>query len=130
MTFHTHHDTHIPWLGEIPANRILKNGYYWHTVRIYPGDAEARGIQDGDIIKLYNDRAAVLGIAQVSERMRPGTVHSYEGSSLYDPVEAGNPSSPDRGGCVNLLSSGKMISTNVPGMAQNSCLIEVCKWEE
>ncbi|MBN1191049.1 MAG: molybdopterin-dependent oxidoreductase [Dehalococcoidales bacterium] len=130
MTFHTHHDTHVPWLGEIPANRIYKNGYYWHTVHIHPADAGSRGIRDRDIIKLYNDRAAVLGIAIVSERVRPGVVHSYEGSSLYDPVEPGNPSSPDRGGCVNMLSSGRTISQNVPGMAPNSTLIEVSRWEE
>ncbi len=130
MTFHTHHDTHVPWLCEIPANRILKDGYYWHTVRIHPVDAEARGIKDRDIVKLYNDRAAVLGIAVVTERIRPGIVHSYEGSSLYDPVEAGNPSSPDRGGCINLLTSGRTISENVPGMAPGSVLIEMSRWEE
>jgi molybdopterin guanine dinucleotide-containing S/N-oxide reductase-like protein len=129
MTFHTHHDTHISWLGEIPANRILKDGYYWHTVRIHPQDAEARGIKAGDIIKIFNDRAAVLGIADVTERMRPGVIHSYEGSSSYDPVEAGNPDSPDRGGCVNLLSSPRLMSQNVPGMAPNSCLVEVSIWE-
>jgi molybdopterin guanine dinucleotide-containing S/N-oxide reductase-like protein len=128
MSFHTHHDSHIPWLGEIPASRISKNGYYWHTVRISPQDAELRGIQNGDIIKLYNDRAAVLGIAQITERLRPGVVHSYEGSSIYDPIEPGNPASPDRGGCVNMLTSGRLMSKNVPGMAPNSCLIEICKW--
>jgi anaerobic selenocysteine-containing dehydrogenase len=102
MTFHTHHDTHVKWLAEIPSNRIYKDGYPWHTVRIHPLDAEARGIKAGDIIKLYNDRATVLGIADVTERMRPGIVHSYEGSSSYDPLEAGKAESPDRGGCVNL----------------------------
>jgi molybdopterin guanine dinucleotide-containing S/N-oxide reductase-like protein len=129
MTFHTHHDTHVKWLGEIPANRRYKDGYYWHTVRLHPRDAETRGIQDGDIVKLFNDRAAVLGIAQVTERMRPGVVHSYEGSSLYDPVEPGNPASPDKGGCVNMLSSSHLMSANVRGMSPNSCLVDIAKWE-
>jgi molybdopterin guanine dinucleotide-containing S/N-oxide reductase-like protein len=129
MTFHTHHDTHVEWLSEIPANRILKDGYAWHTVRLHPQDAGIRGIRSGDIIKMFNDRATVLGIADVTERMRPGVVHSYEGSSSYDPVEAGNPLSPDRGGCVNLLSSSRLMSQNVPGMAPNSVLIEIAKWE-
>ena len=61
-------------------------------------DAEARGIRNGDIIKLYNDRGAVLGIAQVTERVMPGVIHSYEGSSKYDPIEPGKPGSVDRGG--------------------------------
>ena len=129
MTFHTHHDHHVKWLCEIPSNRIEKDGYYWHTVRLHPQDAETRGIRNGEIIKLYNDRAAVLGIAQITERMLPGVVHSYEGSSLYDPVEPGNPNSPDKGGCVNMLSSSRMMSANVPGMSPNSTLVEVCKWE-
>lgn len=129
MTFHTHYDRHIPWLGEIQTNRVEKDGYYWHTVRLHPADAAARGIRHGDIIKLYNDRAAVLGIAQITERLRPGVIHSYEGSSVYDPLERGNPSSVEKGGCVNMLTPGRLMSQNVPGMAPNSCLIEVCKWE-
>ena len=129
MSFHTHHDVHSRWLSEIPANRVFKDGYYWHTVRIHPRDAESRGISDGDIIKLFNDRATVLGVAQVTERVRPGVVHSYEGSSLYDPIEPGNPASPDKGGCVNMLTPGRLISANVPGMAPNSCLVQVGKWE-
>jgi molybdopterin guanine dinucleotide-containing S/N-oxide reductase-like protein len=129
MTFHTHHDMNSPWLAETPANRIFKNGYPWHVVRMNPADAKTRNISNGDIVKLYNDRASVLGIAVVTERMRPGVVHSYEGSAKYDLVEPGNSASPDRGGCVNLLTSSRMMSKNVSGMAPNSCLIEMCKWE-
>jgi anaerobic selenocysteine-containing dehydrogenase len=81
------------------------------------------------VIKLYNDRAAVLFAAYVTERIRPGVVHAYEGASRYDPVEKGNPDSPDRGGCTNLLSPGRMISKNVFGMAPNSCLVQMTKWE-
>jgi len=50
--YHTQFDTHTPWITDIPGNRILKDGYYWHTTRIHPVDAEARGIRNGDIIKL------------------------------------------------------------------------------
>jgi trimethylamine-N-oxide reductase (cytochrome c) len=129
MTFHTHHESHSPWLAEIPANRWFKDGYPWHVVRIHPEDADARGIRNGDIVKLYNDRGSVLGIAQVTERLRPGVVHSYEGSGKYDPIEPGNPDSTDKGGCVNILTPSRLLSANVPGMAPNSCLIDVCKWE-
>jgi anaerobic selenocysteine-containing dehydrogenase len=127
--YHTQYDTHTPWITDIPGNRILKDGYYWHTTRIHPVDAEARGIRNGDIIKLYNDRGAVLGIAQVTERVMPGVIHSYHGSSKYDPLKPGEPGSIDRAGCVNLLSSSRPMSKNAPGAAWNSCLIEVTKWE-
>jgi len=129
FSFHTHHDNKVPWLADIPAHRILKDGYYWQTVRIHPSDAEARDIKHGDIVKLYNDRGAVLGVAQVTERIRPGVVHSYESSGKYDPLEPGKPGSVDKGGCVNLLTPARMVSKNAPGMANNSCLIEISKWE-
>ncbi len=129
FTFHTQHDAKVPWLGEIPGHRVLKDGYYWHTVRVNPGDAEARGIKNGDIIRLYNDRGAVLGIADVTEMMRSGVIHSYGSSGKYDPVEPGKPGSVDRGGCVNILTSARLMSRNTPGMAPNSCLIEIAKWE-
>ena len=129
FSFHTHHDTRVPWLSEIPEHRMWVNGYNYQICRIHPTDAEARGIKHGDVIKLYNDRAAVLFAAYVTERIRPGVVHSYEGASRYDPVEKGNPDSPDKGGCTNLLTPGRMMSKNVPGMAPNSCLVELAKWE-
>jgi molybdopterin guanine dinucleotide-containing S/N-oxide reductase-like protein len=129
FSFHTQHDSHVPWLADIPAHRVRKHGYDWQVVRIHPLDAEARGIRDADIVKVYNDRGAVLGIAQVTERLRPGVVHSYEGSAKYDPLEPGKPGSVDRGGCINLLTPARMLSKNAPGMAPNSCLVEIVKWE-
>lgn len=128
-SFHTHYDTHSPWLCDIPGHRIFKNGYYYQTVRVHPSDAEPRGIGEGDIVKLYNDRGAVLGVAHVTERVKPGVVHSYCSSIKYDPLEPGKPYSVDKAGCVNMLSSARMLSKNAPGMAPNSCLIEIKKWE-
>ncbi|MBA7495805.1 Pyrogallol hydroxytransferase large subunit [subsurface metagenome] len=128
-SYHTHHDAHVPWLGDIPAHRISKDGYNWWVIRIHPSDAEARGIKDEDIIKMYNDRGTVLGIAKVTETMRPGVVHSYESSGVYDPLEPGKPYSVDKGGCVNQLTPSRMMSKNAPGMAPNSCLLEISKWE-
>jgi molybdopterin guanine dinucleotide-containing S/N-oxide reductase-like protein len=128
-SFHTHHDANTSWLGEIPGHRVMKDGYYWHPARINPTDAAARGIKTGDIVRLHNDRGAVLCIADVTERMRRGVVHSYYGSGKYDPVEPGNPDSLEKGGCVAILTPDRMLSKNVPGMAPNSCLIEVEKWE-
>ena len=128
FSFHTHYDKHTSWLNEIPTHRILKDGYVWWPARIHPSDAGLRGIQNGDIVKLYNDRGAVLCLAVLTERIRPGVVHSYASSTRYDPLEPGKPGSVDRGGCVNLLTSSRMLSKNAPGMTPNSCLIEIEKW--
>jgi trimethylamine-N-oxide reductase (cytochrome c) len=129
FSMHTHYD-HSQWIWDIPGHRRLVNGYYYLTARLNPGDARARGIQEGDIIRLYNGRAQVLCAAHVTERVRPGTVHAYEASAKYDPIDPAQAGSPDRGGCVNMLTSDRFISRDVAGFAPNSCLIEVAKWEE
>jgi molybdopterin guanine dinucleotide-containing S/N-oxide reductase-like protein len=129
FSYHTQHDNQIPWLSDIPQHRVKKDGYAWWPIRLCPSDAEARGIKHNDIVKVYNDRGAVLCIAQVTERIRLGTVHSYQAGAKYDPLEPGKAGSIDRGGCMNLLTPSRMVSKNAPGMANHSCLVEVCKWE-
>jgi len=128
FSFHTHYDKHAAWLDEIPVHRVKKDGYAWWPARIHPTDAAARSIRHGDIVKLYNDRGVVLCSAILTERVRPGVVHSYSSSAKYDPFEPGNSASPDRGGCVALLTPGRMMAKNVAGMAANSCLIELARW--
>jgi trimethylamine-N-oxide reductase (cytochrome c) len=128
-SYHTHYDAHCEWLADIPGHRIRKSGNNWIVVRVHPQQAEERGIQNGDIIKVFNDRGVVLGIAQVTERVRPGVVHCYSSSGKYDPLEPGKAYSPDRGGCINILTPIRMMSKNAPGMACNSCLVEIAKWD-
>ena len=55
-------------------------------VRIHPLDAAARGITDGDIVRLYNDRGACLAGAVLSEALRPGVVQLSTGA-WYDPED-------------------------------------------
>lgn len=128
FSFHTQHDVKISWLSEIPDHRVPRDGYYWWRVRINPEDARKRGIRDGDIVKVYNDRATVLCSAHVTERIRPGVVHSYSSSSSYDPLDPGDPKSVDKGGCVNRLTPSRLMSKNASGFAPNSCLVDVAIW--
>ena len=63
----------------------------------------------------------------MTERVPPGTVHSYESCSDYEPV--GKPGeSADRSGCVNLLTPGRFITKHASGMAPNSCLVQIEKY--
>jgi trimethylamine-N-oxide reductase (cytochrome c) len=90
-------------------------------------DAAIRGIKENDLVKVFNDRGAVICAAQVTERIRPGVVHSYEASAVYDPV--GEPGiSPDRGGCMNLLTPSRPIIEKSHSIAANSCLVQIEKW--
>ena len=54
-------------------------------VRIHPDDAAARGIADGDVVRLYNDRGACLAGAVLSDALRPGVVQLSTGA-WFEPV--------------------------------------------
>ena len=41
-------------------HRVLINGYYYWIVRINPRDARERGIRENDLVKVFNDRGAVI----------------------------------------------------------------------
>ncbi len=55
-------------------------------VRIHPSDAAARGIADGDIVRLFNHRGACLAGAVVSSAVRQGVVQLATGA-WYDPID-------------------------------------------
>ncbi|MGD9211664.1 MAG: molybdopterin-dependent oxidoreductase [Desulfobacteraceae bacterium] len=129
FSYHTHHDNKSPWLDEIKSHRIKVNGYAYWPIRLHGEDAAKRGIRNGDLVKLHNDRGAILGVAVTTERVRKGIVFVYQAGAKYDPIEPGNPKSIDRGGCANLLTPKKMVSKNAPGMACNSTCVEIEKWE-
>ena len=129
FSFHTMGDGKQSWLNEIGDHRVCVDGYYYWIVRINSKDAKARGIEEGDLVKVFNDRGVVVCAARITERVRPGTVHSYEGSAVYDPM--GEPgSSPDRGGCVNILTPSRPIIQKSHSIAANSCLVEIEKWRQ
>ena len=128
FSFHTVGDGKECWAQDIKDHRVLKGDGVWYwIIRINSVDAAARGIRDGDLVRAFNDRGAVILAASVTERVVPGTVHSYE--SCADYVPTGVPGdSPDTAGCVNILTSKRFITPTSTGQAPNSCLIEVEPW--
>jgi anaerobic selenocysteine-containing dehydrogenase len=130
FTFHSQHDGKSCWNEEIPHHRRLKDGYRYWVLRMNPKDAAKRGIKDGDLAKVYNDRGVILTIVTVTPRIIEGVVHSYSSGGGYDPMgEPGDPKTIDKGGTINQLTNARFISKNCPGMAPNSCLVEIEKWE-
>jgi trimethylamine-N-oxide reductase (cytochrome c) len=128
-SFHTMGDGKKSWINDIKDHRVQIDGYDYWIVRMNPKDAEARGVQRDDLVKVYNDRGAVICTAQLTERVPPGTVHSYEGSAVYDPI--GEPGkSMDRGGCMNILTPSRSIIKKSHSIAPNSCLVQIEKWQK
>ncbi|MFC2003742.1 molybdopterin-dependent oxidoreductase [Chloroflexota bacterium] len=100
----------IPWLKELEPQ----------AVKLHTSDAEARSIKDGDTVRVFNDRGAIIIPAKVTERIMPGVVDIPQGA-WYDPDENG----VDRGGCCNVLTK----EGTSPGGAfiTNTCLVQVTK---
>jgi trimethylamine-N-oxide reductase (cytochrome c) len=128
-SFHTMGDAKDSVVNDIKDHRVLIGGYYYWVVRINSIDAQVRGIKMHELVKVFNDRGAVICAAQVTERVPPGTVHSYESCAKYDPI--GEPgASADRGGCMNILTPSRPIIKRSHSSAPNSCLVQVEKWSE
>ena len=129
FSFHTMGDAKDSWVNDVKDHRVRKDdGHSYWLIRLTPTDAQARGIADGDLVRAFNERGSVILCAQLTERLAPGTVHAYESCADYLPM--GEPgASPDRAGCINILTSKRFITPTSTGMANDSCLIEVEKWE-
>jgi trimethylamine-N-oxide reductase (cytochrome c) len=128
FSYHTMCDGKDSSVNDIEEHRVLVDGYYYWVVRINAEDAAARGIRMHDLVRVYNDRGAVVCAARLTQRLPRGVVHAYESSAVYDPIgEPGN--SVDRGGCVNQLTPKRSIARKVTGTAANSCLVQVEPWD-
>jgi len=115
------------FLRDIREHRVKVGDHYYLTARISREDAEARGIEDDDLIRLWNDRGSIVCAAQVTSRLRPGVVHASTASAEYRP--AGEPGrSTDLGGCVNLLNPSKTITPKSHGIRPNTTRIQMEKW--
>ena len=94
---------------------------------IHPDDARARGIADGDTVRLFNDRGQCLAGARVSDTVRPGVVVLPTGA-WYDPAEPGEIGALDRHGNPNVLTHDLGTSRLAQATAAHSALVEVEKW--
>jgi anaerobic selenocysteine-containing dehydrogenase len=132
MTNHPRWRTHaenddISWTREIGTCKVRGfDGYLYEPVWIHPQDAAKRGIENGDIVKLFNERGTVLGGAMVFERIMPGVVSQDHGARA-DLICTERGHWVDRGGANNLISPENGTSQNCWGMATSGFLVEVEK---
>jgi trimethylamine-N-oxide reductase (cytochrome c) len=127
MSNHPRHRVHaqlddVSWFHEIPTCKVRgADGYLYEPVWISPIDAEKRGIKDGELVKIFNERGAVLAGAFVTERIMPGVAYIDHGAR-YDPIVPGE---LDRGGAINTITPHNITSKNAAGMATSGFLVEV-----
>jgi len=118
---HANHDD-ISWTREAPTCKVKgPDGYMYEPLWINPADAAARGIESGDVVKVYNERGGVLGGAYITERIMPGVVYMDHGAR-YDSIVPGE---LDRGGAINTITPHNTTSKNATGMVVSGFLVEV-----
>jgi len=128
FTFHTQGDRKDSFLNDIADHRLPVDGHYYLRMRLHPADAEKRGIEEGMLVRVFNELGSVICAAHLTECARPGVVHGYESSASYEPLgEPGN--SPDRGGMLNLLTPKRLQFARGDAMGNSNCLVEVEPWD-
>jgi trimethylamine-N-oxide reductase (cytochrome c) len=112
----------ISWTREAPTCKITgPDGYKYEPCWLNPLEAEKRGIKNGDIVKIFNERGIVLAGAYVTERLRQGIAYIDHGARV-DFIKVGE---IDRGGAINTISPGAVTSKNSVGNAVTGYLVQV-----
>jgi anaerobic selenocysteine-containing dehydrogenase len=114
----------VSWLREIPTCKVKGwDNYLYEPVWINPVDALSRQIDNGDIVKVFNERGAVLGGAYLTERIMPGVI-SQDHGARYDPIVPGE---LDRGGSNNTICPYNGPSKNAAGEVTSGFLVQLEK---
>ncbi len=107
----------------------------WYEVQqrepmwIHPDEAAARGIADGDVVRVFNARGEMLAGAVVTDKIRPGVIMISEGG-WYDPAEPGKVGTLDKHGNVNMVTTDKGDSKLSQGNPSNTALAQVEKYTD
>jgi anaerobic dimethyl sulfoxide reductase subunit A len=105
---HSTHDNN-DWLQEAFPQRVFMNEL----------DAASRGIEDGDEVRVWNDRGAMVLPCRVTPRIIPGVVDIPQGA-WWSPDADG----VDRRGSINILTSERWTPLAF-GTAQHTTMVEV-----
>ena len=92
-------------------------------VHLNPDDAALRGIADGDLVELFNDRGRCLAGAIVSADIAPGVARLSTGA-WFDPWEGG-----DSNGNPNVLTLDRGASGFSQGCAAQTCLVDARRFD-
>jgi len=122
---HTKLHSQLDFSSYSKANKIRGR----EPVYINTGDALQRGIQDGDIVRVFNDRGACLAGAKVSSAIMPGVLRLATGA-WWDPVSPGTPNSMDKHGNPNVLTRDVGASRLSQGCAAQSCLVQIERFDK
>ena len=93
-------------------------------VRLHSEDAGCRSIEEGDIVRVFNDRGACLAAAVLFDGIRRGVVELPTGA-WYDPDDPAGDDPLEVHGNPNVLTRDVGTSKLAQGPTAHSCLVEV-----
>ncbi len=90
-------------------------------ISLHPDDAAARGLDDGEVVRVFNDRGAMLAGVRIDATLRPGVAVISTGA-WFDPDLA---SGMCRHGNPNVLTRDQGTSRLAQGPSPGSTLVEI-----
>src|SRR2546427_716563 len=87
-------------------------------VWINPADAAARGIVDGETVRVFNERGTTMLPACVTDRVAPGVVSIKEGAWFTPDARGG-----DTHGCANVLTDDR--ASPAAAATFHTCYVEI-----
>lgn len=96
-------------------------------ILMHPEDAAARGLTDGQVLRVFNARGACLAGLRLDDRLLRGVVLLATGA-WFDPLEPGVPGSLCVHGNPNVLTADVGTSSLTQGPSAQSCLVRVEAW--
>lgn len=96
-------------------------------VWIHPEDASERGIEDGDLVRIFNGRGQVLAGAVISDRVKKNVIALHQGA-WYDPADASE-NALCKNGCANVLAIDRGTSSLAQGNCGHTALVNFEKYE-
>ncbi|MGK0399312.1 MAG: biotin/methionine sulfoxide reductase [Gammaproteobacteria bacterium] len=93
-------------------------------IMLHPEDAKTRGLNNGDIVRVFNHRGACLGGVVIDDQVMQGVVQMSTGA-WYDPLEPGVSGSLCKHGNPNLLTPDIGTSQLAQGPISHTCMVQI-----
>ena len=97
-------------------------------IRIHSDDAKERGLAEGDVVRVFNDRGQCLAGVVITPDIQKNVVQLATGA-WYDPLEPGVSGTLEKHGNPNVLTLDKGTSKLSQGPSAHTTLVEVERYQ-
>lgn len=117
-----HH--YMPRVHSTHDNNKMTMSAFPQKVYMNETDAKRRNIRSGDMVRVWNDRGALVAKCKVTSKILPGVIDIPQGA-WYNPGDDGT----DFGGNINVLTSEKWTPL-AKGNPQHTIMVQVEKYRK